>query len=834
MTRLNLTYDRDKLIATIHVDDVQTDRQRFDPLNVNAQNKLCKVLKIDKPSLLAWINSVPAHGQMDFTVPDKKALAGGLTVFRRKMDAPSVDAIAFPNLEAALDGSTVDDVLEWESKEQLCGLDIDYHGTTPPPADWLTGVCEVHLKSKPFLWHFSRGGGLHLFYRALGDLTAEELAGIAALRFKQLDPTAGVECKKQFRGWSGELFRMSDAQTVTSVTEWVEYEGVEEKQITDWLESEGMEIGQRYPHERCPINPCTSHAEPVQVMDTGIFCHRCAGLGNSIGSRKPGWAPWGSLVGSRGCGLLGLMIRHLTHWGHAKWVVKDRFRVDDYIGRLAYRAACKLYHSGKPSAGLVNKIFCDEAESFARVGGRWASVESDYEWTKDCVGILGSLPVCNQVNEEGVAKSVASRLNLFQQPTLNLSSFGYSDLEVIRGCKVYGQHLEYRQPGRLVIEVPHKREARYGKQFSPLYIPAGKRLSESAAKSVFDSVLPGIIWPYVYLLIAAKGCREGPVGLNPVLLVDGPTGSAKSGHVQLAVGMCGDNALDVVYTTDTEKLRQSIKRAAVSGSYAVVNEFIKEATHGRDRLTPVQALDPILNLTPNSVSKEMYVGPVMMGQPPVLVFTEQSIPQTLRAQGQIARRCHHVRMPERVDWATPLTALGLSSLEDLRCSSDELRDASNAILSYVIDQFFQVPTSFDTIAKELGYFSLESSPDFDDPTSQLLDFFVEVCRAPDIEAPHKKRFSGKGYKLIEKSDESELHTLWSMLADKQAGPDWFQSRQIMEKDWGKVIGSSAPVRSDIINDGQRVAVRFSQGPVKSPVAVNGEIEMSGELRERLK
>jgi hypothetical protein len=221
----------------------------------------------------------------------------------------------------------------------------------------------------------------------------------------------------------------------------------------------------------------------------------------------------------------------------------------------------------------------------------------------------------------------------------------------------------------------------------------------------------------------------------------------------------------------------------------------------------------------------------------VLIFTEHgTLPHSLRAQTQIARRCHHVRMSRQVEWEAPLTELGISELELLRTTDEKYAHAGNSILSYVCDRYFQIPQSFSTIAKDLGISTLEQSPWFDDPVSIMLDFFVAVCKAPDIEGPHKKRFAGKGYKLIERSDEGELKHLWDMVKDGNSATDWASSRQVSEKDWAGLLGCPDPVRFDLITDGtgQRVAVRFSQGPMKNPTCTNDKILVKHEVQELLK
>jgi hypothetical protein len=303
--KLEFNRDGKKLVITLWDNDRKVANQRFDPLSDRQQKSVASLVGITVEQLLAYVDDF-ASRQAGFVVELYEEPVAPNIIHVRPITEPSSNAVPYLDIKSALHAAGVEDVLEWESKDWLCGLDVDYHGTTPPPRDWLLGMVEVHLQPRPFLWHYSKGGGLHLFYRENDKLTAEELAAIAGLRFKQLDSTCTVELKRVLRGTSEMLYELSDINSDISVAEWVEYEGVESKEIALWLESEGMELNQRYDHLRCPITPNTqSHGEPVQVGEQGIYCHRCAGLGASLGTRRAGWAPWSSLIGVKSAGVAG-------------------------------------------------------------------------------------------------------------------------------------------------------------------------------------------------------------------------------------------------------------------------------------------------------------------------------------------------------------------------------------------------------------------------------------------------------------------------------------------------------------------------------------------------
>src|SRR5262249_47665480 len=159
--------------------------------------------------------------------------------------------------------------------------------------------------------------------------------------------------------------------------------------------------------------------------------------------------------------------------------------------------------------------------------------------------------------------------------------------------------LDFDDPSRLTTVAPNallRPDAMA--RFRPQYVPPGRRMKLDEAWKVFETYFPGLVRNYLQLEIAAKGVAEGGVGLTPLILVTGPTASAKSATVTLAAAVCGDVCTEVVWTSSQERFRQAIKGGIDAGSFVAVHEVLKDAL--RAGLTPVQALDPILTLTPHS------------------------------------------------------------------------------------------------------------------------------------------------------------------------------------------------------------------------------------------
>jgi hypothetical protein len=725
------------------------------------------------------------------------------------------------------------DLIDWKDDENLACLDVDYHGSYNPGREWVDTTAATRLVPVPTAYHLSRGGGLHAFYVGVpGILTAKETASLALLRWRQIDPKAGVELKRMVRGPGGEtVFTPSSGDPIMSAKSalsWLSIEnGDPDGKSEQWCEEHGVEKGSRYAHTHCPIEPSGSgNRDPVVIGDDGVYCHVCAGKGVSYpGVQQPGFVPWSRLVEesdeSRPSGNLNTLVRTPTHWGHAKWVIEAMTGLSGALAKQAYAAAIKLYHHDKPTAALIPYVFNRDTEGIARkVPNVWGTVEEGYTFPTTIAPILSQLPAAMYVSEKGEPKPNPSTVNLFQQPTIDLSDRGYPPIQVIRGVRL---HQDYKDKTRLVVaDVPQWLRP-FGSALYPKYVEPEKRKDIAESKALIESVLPHVNWSYVEALILARASNEARVGLPQHIIVTGVSGGAKTSHVMLASGILGDVTSEVFYEADTTRLRSSIREASVAGSFLSINEFNKDALRQNPKLTPDQVMDPLLNFTPDSLSHKLHLGPVALGHIGVCIWTETYISEALRSQTQIARRVHHIHLSKKVDWESGLSVNGLSRPVEIRTIGIDYAQACNAIFSDIIDRHLSVPKPFGVHAKSIGVPLLLDSPEFNDPTNKLLAFFHAVCDAPDPTEGQAKRFPGKGFKVILRSDNSELSDLWIDMANGADDKQWTESKKISEKDWGELLNVPDEVKFDVATDGKRVAVRFRVGPKSEPLKVNKEI-----------
>jgi hypothetical protein len=155
----------------------------------------------------------------------------------------------------------------------------------------------------------------------------------------------------------------------------------------------------------------------------------------------------------------------------------------------------------------------------------------------------------------------------------------------------------------------------------------------------------------------------------------------------------------------------------------------------RGKISPTELMNFVLNLTKDSLSHKLYVGPVPLGRMPVCVFTDTVIPDELFRDAQISRRIVRIHMPGKVDWECTFKERGVMQPNELRIAHPEYADACNVIASSVIDEFFREPLTFFEIAEKLGFDTLANSSTAGDGRELLSDFFKIVCNAPPAHEP---------------------------------------------------------------------------------------------------
>jgi hypothetical protein len=285
--------------------------------------------------------------------------------------------------------------------------------------------------------------------------SALDLAAAAAVWLKQADPSAGVELKRSTRhpaypradGRTAGPVRAQEATAdLAGLRAWLRRD-VGAGAVQEWLEENGLAPGGRYPHTCCPLRPGeSSHGEPVFVGEHGLHCHHCASRGLRRGSRTPGFVPYAVLLNAGLSPVIRRLVRNRAHWEHAQVVLAAQYGLSGEVARHAYRALLRLEHDRDPA---VARGFTAGAD-LVRLPGRWATADGATTYKVQYLAhLLGRLPACQLAD----GRPDPERVDRFRQPS-DLTEFGYPAITLLRGCRVYSQHLDFDDPARITAVAP--------------------------------------------------------------------------------------------------------------------------------------------------------------------------------------------------------------------------------------------------------------------------------------------------------------------------------------------------------------------------------------------
>lgn len=728
-------------------------------------------------------------------------------------------------------------LVEWDTKEHLCCLDVDYHHVDIKERPKLRQAAELvrQIKPLPFCWHPSHSRGAKLYYSCKPGFTAEELASVAGIQWLKLDPRATFDLikstrhplyKRKLDNTPAPCAKLEDIQytygsgDLTAIRKILLSEA-DDNDIAELLADKGWKLGQTLPHSDCPINPTDDKKQNVYVGEKGIFCHRCHALG--MGPKtSPGFTPYAAMIGGTD-NRITVMVKNFCHVEHARIILQTLFPAVPLMTlEIVYKIMMKLVHT--PDDPRINLAMV-AGKGFIRTIGRWVSADGETTLAHNQCAFVNSLPAVLIPSDKGFNVNVAKSTAL--QNTGSLAEYGYPDITFVRGCKIYGQFLQ-----GATNEVTFPVVRKEFQNCTPRYIPANKRISDYDTWSIIESEYPGIDRNYLKLCIAAKGSSEGRMSQCPFMLVTGPSGSGKSTTPHIAAGICGDKADEPIWHPNAERFRQSLMDAATSSSFVIVNEIFKTAR--MNRLDNISALNPMLSLTEDSRSHVLYLGSVPFGRLPVFILTDVQIPREVESDIQIARRFVYYRLTSRINWEDSLVSRGIRP-HQFRLISQDHTLAADCLLSSIIDEFFRERVTLKTIADKLSAKSLETYSEEPDRKRALLKlFYLEVINAPLLTGSDATRYANKsGWKRVDRVSRNKLNDLWNDICDGNDTDNWNSSRLAEGEDWQQLLGLPFPIAVDI-NPYQKsvVYVRFrdTTNPRK-PGWINGSLTESKESIE---
>lgn len=784
--------------------------------------------------------------------PFEVKLYGKLTPGRVKVfsHVNPVDAI-----REALEYRTCADtepLLKVEDTDAAAFLDVDWH--YPDPAHRLTNEqaaeLEKRLPIRPRVWWRTHGGGFRGVYVATPFLTAgEQVAMVVAwvrhepqrvsggwtriervpteTAFKDItfhpmyERAGGVMCG-QVCIW-GEPTVPAHVEVITGPILGTVV-GVSDDERDAYLEESELQIGQSYPHSRCPIDPFhASHEKPVFVGDFGIECKSCLSYGKTCdGGTRPGWVPWARLVHPdkliRRENLTLNAVRHFAHWTHAQHVLRHTLGVVGREGRHLYAALVKLYHRDKPAPEVVDQLtrmmFLNIPA--VRIAGGWAWAD-DVSTRIDDKGLslVNSMPAALHPTHSARKKQWELKPDGIKSSRLKsngcVADLGYPTVDPLIGIDLLRR---IGQEGGAARSVPMLVEA--DPPFAYRRPAERDRLANSPIWwDVLERNFPGHNRPLLKLLIAAKAFAQKG-GSEPIrIFISGQSGAAKSTHVRLAAELCGERSRVPMLSVDEndERFRRMYSELSLSASFILTDEIKKAKRPAREQVSV------LLSLTSSTQVHALYKGKVSFGRPAVHTLCDTAPPDEFRTEVQIARRLIHAPLgagiqggANKVDWEA--TCDGGDVFGWRARMGGKYAEYADALVSEVMDEVrthIQRGGNFKQYAATLGFFPLnnDGAADADsDPNADAVELFKVVITHP--EHPGCSRWRGNvGWRVFEKAGATPLATAYAALVGGDRDEQAIDGRQ-----WGHVLQAPG-MECDREQHGQKIAVRFRVGKVRT-------------------
>jgi hypothetical protein len=321
-----------------------------------------------------------------------------------------------------------------------------------------------------------------------------------------------------------------------------------------------MELGQRYHHSFCPIDPDHGNANDcVVALDEGIFCFRCSGNGKAFkDGMKPGFYPY-SVTALSDLTTLESLAKHRVHWTHAVYELKYRQpNLAEGLLRRAYeKTLTAVYKADDPR---VAQVFNPHL-SFVRGEGIWLS-SSTLKLTTVDNDAASALPYVQYIKTvKDVARAApdtARRSEVkFRDPQ------GYTPLRPFKGIR-----FDQAQAGVIPVRVGPKPKFEIKLLSDPM--------PKSDALAVIAEAFPLVEPAYLQAILAAAVCAEVGRGQPPMLCASGPSGSGKGETIRLAASFLSEDAVKVQLCDDPDAFMRSIGALLAAGSrFFVFDEFSK-------------------------------------------------------------------------------------------------------------------------------------------------------------------------------------------------------------------------------------------------------------------
>jgi len=434
-----------------------------------------------------------------------------------------------------------------------------------------------------------------------------------------------------------------------------------------------MEVGQRYDHDRCPIDPGADSTakDVVCVLDQVIYCHRCAAHGVRYQNFRPGIFPLATLCANTPTDMEE-MGRAMVHWAHARLEFQHRYpHLSEIIHREAYQNVLRALHGADdPRIAMV----FDSNLDIVRGEGVWLAAR-DLQVTKFDHDVASGLPSLHDViNIQDKNKKIAVLNRVRRSQATNRTPAGYTPIRRVIGITFVS-----------------------GDSFIPMSAPpAPKHPIEllktpqplDVVRQSFLLAFPKLSFRYLRACLAAAICGDVGGDLPPMLACTGPAGSGKERHIVLAASLLGQVPEKLVLTDDTEKFTRQIGAAITAGNrFLIVDELAKT----RDLLAKARAL---LEISTTLHWRPLYqTNRIAIRVGAAFYFPGVAFPEILASSEEFDRRIRRDHLSFKIPgWR----------VENWRDHSPENAQLANSLLTHTWGICRDHEFEFNAIAEALG------------------------------------------------------------------------------------------------------------------------------------
>ncbi len=649
--------------------------------------------------------------------------------------------------------------------------------------------------------HPTHRDGAHVFFKGPGN---HERAVLAVLGVPQ---GLGVEIKRQARH---PLAIHPDAPGATAGPPMIgpgpeAGDGsagvVIDTQARDrWLAEHNMQVGGRYDHTHCPIDPGASSGQnPVAVYLDRVHCYLCSAQGRSLDGSPPGVFRFGSEGGvwQQLCAWAKVPV----HWGHLQHVVTVLLpHVPAPIRREAYELALREVHGAQPA--LIARALNGCPDVVLLDSGQWALVRKAgiRPIAKPTEKLLSGLACCSYTADEAGLRPDPEKV---ARALLGIVD-GYPLVRLVRPPVI----LPNPDPvtGVFLLADPSR------KHIKLLDDP----LPWNECCDALQKSFPGINPDALRAILGGVFCVIKHPGQPAMLGVQGPSGSGKTATAHLGAGILGESAEDMDISMEREKLSRCVGSACARGQRVFVSDEID-----KERL--VDHLGKLLRIGAQTTYRPLYSdGQVSVDSPLFLVLPCISLPCFLSDFDEVQRRLRTVRLRRKVpDWSA---TCGGSAQRWPDLTADNRRLA-NSILTHsyrlAVSMDFSWPRLADAL--EIGHLR---DPEAEAARRVALAQLYEACRSPSTpRVTDAARYTAGDWIPL-----CAVHHLITECVDLGEDVTGRAQRRAIKTalesiDWNTVLGISEPdITCQVTSHGKTWVMRFIEtGTLRGDERRNGAL-----------